>query len=257
MGQLCSNCSKEESQKINSFKLGSSSSDPLVHDVQDAQTLGAIINPISSPHATSNTQLLESVDCVELDVTDDTDCQRRLIEYGIEQAELSRREAIVSAASQTMVPMGSQGSSIVVGGHHRMAKYQRSNHGAGGVNTYYDPIYAAAAAQDILRSASITGGLVFFADEATKVAWNTPTLGVIPLQDSSRLANSKDLVDFLGRGIWDSVRLGSRGSGLAGCGGEDPEYYLDDLAEALQEKIVPTKTSLLGGHCKSIIENLP
>ena len=212
MGQLCSNCSKEESQKINSFKLGSSSSDPLVHDVQ-AQTLGAIINPISSPHATSNTQLLESVDCVELDVTDETDCQRRLIEYSIEQAELSRREAIVSAASQTMVPMGSQGSSIVVGGHHRMAKYQRSNHGAGGVN-YYDPIYAAAAAQDILRSASITGGLVFFADEATKVAWNTPTSGVIPLQDSSRLANSKDLVDFLGRGIWDSVRLGCKTKSL-------------------------------------------
>ena len=51
---------------------------------------------------------------------------------------------------------------------------------------------------------------------------------------------------------WDHA-----GVGWQGVEGEDPEYYLDDLAEALQEKIVPTKTSLLGGHCKSIIENLP
>jgi hypothetical protein len=68
-------------------------------------------------------------------------------------------------------------------------------------------------------------------------------------------STDKDLLDALGKGRWDDVKLGSRESGAAGCGGEDPEYFLDDLAEAFLETMVPTKTTLFGG-CPSIVENL-
>jgi len=191
--------------------------------------------------------------------------ERRLTQYRLEQAELARREAIVNAASQSMVPVGSQGSVVGMGGHHhhRMMNHHHHHHshhrGGGGINTYYDPAYAAAAAQDILRSAAVTGGLVFSDDKATAAAWNVSVLGTMPSssrENNGSLTNAKDIMETLGRGRWDGVRLGSRGSGLAGCGGENPEYYLDDLAESFLETMVPTKTSLFAG-CASIVENLP
>lgn len=137
------------------------------------------------------------------------------------------------------------------------------HHRGGGVNTYYDPTYAAAAAQDILTSAARTGGLMFADDQATKAAWNASVMGSTPIKASysrdgggGTQTPSKDVMDTLSTGRWDKIRLGSRGGGVAGCGGEDPEYYVDDLADAFWDDMVPTKMNLFGG-CPSIVENLP
>lgn len=181
--------------------------------------------------------------------------EKRMTQYRLEQAELARREAIVTAAAQSMVSVGSQGS-VSMGG---LMMNHHDSHRGGGINSYYDPAYAAAAAQDILRSAAVTGGLVFCDDSATQAALEVSVMGSMPVpksQGKGSSPNSKEIIENLGRGRWDGVRLGSRGSGLAGCGGEDPEYYLDDLAEAFLETMVPTKTSMFGG-CPSIVENLP
>mmetsp|Transcript_23724 Transcript_23724/g.50774 ORF Transcript_23724/g.50774 Transcript_23724/m.50774 type:complete len:266 (-) Transcript_23724:224-1021(-) len=265
MGQICSICgSKEEPQRGTAF-VETSSSDVLAsHQLQppSSSTFGGQQSPSSQLNFNSQTHpspahahLLGPGNVHgELDRIEEN--EKRLNQYRLEQAELARREAIVTSASQSMVPVGSQGS--VGMGMHGMADHHHSHRG-GGINTYYDPAYAVSAAQDILRSAAVTGGLVFFDDRATQAAWNASVIGSMPMpvsQDRGSLANSKDVVETLGRGRWDGVRLGSRGSGLAGCGGEQPEYYLDDLAEAFLETMVPTKTSLFGG-CPSIVENLP
>lgn len=275
MGQICSICGfKEESQQATAFAETSSLE---IHESQHSRTPasshfnGQLTPDVSSPIINFSNQcrapptqghvhLLDPGSAhVELDQIEENhrQIQIRLTQYKLEQVELARREAIVTAASQRMVPVGSQGS-VAMGGH-RMMNHHHSHHRGGGIITYYDPAYAAAAAQDILRSAAVTGGLVFCDDRATQAAWNASVIGIMPVPtspDKGSLANSKDAIEMLGRGRWDGVRLGSRGSGLAGCGGEDPEYYVDDLAEAFLESLVPTKTSLFGG-CYSIVENLP
>jgi len=123
----------------------------------------------------------------------------------------------------------------------------------GGIYTYYDPAYAAAAAQDILNSAARSGGLVFVNDDATQLAWGMNVIGTLPPGVSG--ATDKDVADALSKGRWDDIRLGSRENGPGGCGGEDPEYFLDDLAEDFLERMVPTRTNLFAG-CPSVVENL-
>lgn len=273
MGQKCSICGfKEELKQATAFAETASTD---IHESHQSQfPPSSLLNVQQTPNAPSyaldfNTNphgssahghdhLIEPGSaCGEIDETEEYDRQRRLTQYRLEQVELARREAIVAAASQSMVPVGCQG--LVAMGAHRMMSHHHSLHRGGGINTYYDPAYAAAAAQDILRSAAMTGGLVFCDDQASQAAWNVSMIGVLPVstsQDRGYLANSKDVIETLSRRRWDGVRLGSRGSGCAGCGGEHPEYYLDDLAEAFLESMVPTKSSLLGG-CALIVENLP
>jgi len=270
MGQICSICgSQEEAQRGGAFAETSSPDDqiqvqpPSQFNGQPTQNTSSPLNfnnPSQPAHVHGSHLLNPGSVHGELDQRiEENDSLRRLTQYRLEQVELARREAIVTAASQSMVPVGSTQGSVAMGmgGRHRIMNHHHS--GGGGINTYYDPSYAAAAAQDILRSAAVTGGLVFYDDKATQAAWNVSVVGSMPMPASSsspRVANSKDVMETLGRGRWDGVRLGSRGSGLAGCGGENPEYYLDDLAEAFLETVVPTKTTLFGG-CASIVENLP
>jgi hypothetical protein len=294
MGQFCSIIcgAKEEPRRATAFADASSSSSDipdfhysqpspsLLHGQQQRQLAATASSGASTPNAPGNnnnntTPLLDPGSNKGIEENEDT--ERQLAQYRLEQAELARREAIVTAASQSMVPVGNNNfgsssghsNSMTMMGmhnhHHRMMGYQQHNHNIGGImNSYYDPAYAAEAAQSILRGAAHTGGLVFSNDMATHAAMNVSIVGTLPkpsisISSSSlattRTTNSKDVIDMLGKGIWDGVRLGSRGR-LAGCGGEDPEYYLDDLAEAILETMVPTKTSLFGG-CPPIVENLP
>ncbi|KAL7537416.1 hypothetical protein ACHAWF_005757, partial [Thalassiosira exigua] len=147
----------------------------------------------------------------ELDQMEE-DRQRRMAQYRLEQVELARREAIVTSASRSMVPVGSQGGGMggrgsmmgAGGGHHH---HHHSHPPA------YDPAYAAAAAQDILRSAAVTGGLVFRDDRATRAAWDASVAGTMPVPAPSaarggggREGSTKDVIDALGRGRWDGVR---------------------------------------------------
>mmetsp|Transcript_16564 Transcript_16564/g.33985 ORF Transcript_16564/g.33985 Transcript_16564/m.33985 type:complete len:296 (-) Transcript_16564:327-1214(-) len=295
MGQICSFCgSKEESAKSGAFADTSTSSDlPESHHSQQHPlssspyhqnadgTLSALGNSahnmhhlqggpnhendphLLGPSSDPNNPAGSAHDGPSgMDAIDENERQRRLKQYQLEQAELARREAIVNAASQSMVPVGgSQGNVSGAGGGSNggggMMMNSGGRGGGGGINTYYDPAYAAAAAQDILNSAARSGGMVFADDAATRAAWqmSASVMGVMPVS-SSRNGSSKDVMDTLGKGRWDGIRLGSRGSGVAGCGGENPEYYLDDLAEAFLEMMVPAKTTLFGG-CPSIVENLP
>lgn len=168
---------------------------------------------------------------------------RQLNQYRLEREEATRREGIVVKASQMMVPTGASG------GQSRMQQHRS----ASGIYTYYDPQYAAASAQDILRSAALTGGLVFADDHATKEAWRASlsVLGALPVPSSSN-----NVAELLSRGKWEGVQLGSRGSGLASCGGENPMHYLDDMAETLiDSEYTINQTSLFGG-CPSLVEHL-
>lgn len=215
------------------------------------------MTPGSSSHGQDSQAQTGSDHLQRIEQMDEKERQRQLNQFRLEQAELARRETIVTTASQSMVPVGgSQGTRAIGGG--MLLNHPHHNRGVG-VNTYYDPTYAAAAAQDILTSAARTGGLMFADDLATKAACNVSVMGSVPIKAPLReggVTTSKDVMDALSRGRWDRICLGTRGGGVAGCGGEDPEYYVDDLADAFWESMVPTKTNLFAG-CPAIVENLP
>jgi hypothetical protein len=54
---------------------------------------------------------------------------------------------------------------------------------------------------------------------------------------------------------WQGIQMGNKGTGLAGCAGENPNTYMDHVAESLLEVVVPAKQQMLLG-AKPIIENL-
>lgn len=264
MGQICSFCGfREELRQTAAFEEITIDH----HSLHSRPPSSCLVSGQQSPHhdfivqphipIRRQTHPEPGRTCEELNAIEENDRQRKLAQFRLEQVELARREAIVTTASQSMVPVGSQGS-VVIGLHRMINNHHHSHHRGGGMNSYYDPAYAAAAAQDILRSAAMTGGLVFCSDQATLSAWRVSMISHIPVtsQDKGNFPKPKDVIETLERGRWGGVRLGSRGSGLAGCGGEDPEYYLDDLSEAFLETMVPTRNSLFGG-CVSIVENLP
>lgn len=260
MGQLCSFCgSQEEAKKSTAFTKNANFSedapdpDRSTNNHNQASEFSRQQTPETVQDGSSqNVSLSHGHEALTSsgdpntpsEQIDEKERERRLKQFQLEQAELARREIIVNTASQSMVPVGGSQSASSGMMHHQRV---------GGIYTYYDPAYAAAAAQDILNSAARTGGLIFVDDDATRAAWVVNVVGEMPKGVDG--ATEKDLIDALGKGRWDDVRLGSRDSGIAGCGGENPEYFLDDLAEAYLEAMVPTKTNLFSG-CPSIVENL-
>mmetsp|Transcript_50737 Transcript_50737/g.152808 ORF Transcript_50737/g.152808 Transcript_50737/m.152808 type:complete len:229 (-) Transcript_50737:354-1040(-) len=148
--------------------------------------------------------------------------------------EQARLELIVSTAGRDMVPVGRRDGGPMSGA-------------AGG---YYDPAYAAAAAQEIHSS----GALGTVGDEVMATLAKCDLNGRVP-SSAIPAGDASALMEALGCGRWEGIELGTRG-GLGGCGGEDPEIFFDDLAEGYLDRVVPTRETLFRG-VGSIVENLP
>ncbi len=92
----------------------------------------------------------------------------------------------MNAASGSMVPVLSSPSPCQRQHHHQNGQHQNHHHQQqqqrGLTNAYYNPAYTASAAQDILRSAAMTGGMMLDVNNvATKDAWDVRPMGVMPL----------------------------------------------------------------------------
>lgn len=106
----------------------------------------------------------------------------------------------------------------------------RSTRGSTG---YYDQGFAAALAQHL--------------EETTKFPDKLPVR--LPPVDTSN-----SVYERLSQPQWDAILLGN-GGGLAGCAGENPIRYMDNVAESLLDSVVPTKQQLLAG-VRPMVENL-
>lgn len=107
----------------------------------------------------------------------------------------------------------------------------RSTRGSTG---YYDQGFAAALAQHL--------------EETTQFPDRLPVR--LPPADSS----SSSVYERLSRPQWDRIALGN-GGGLAGCAGENPIRFMDNLAESLLDTVVPAKQQLFVG-VGPMVENL-
>ena len=106
----------------------------------------------------------------------------------------------------------------------------RSTRGSTG---YYDQGFAAALAQHLEQTTQFPDKLEVR----------------LPPPSSSSTIYSK-----LNQPQWEGIALGT-GGGLAGCGGEDPMRYMDNVAESLLDSVVPAKQQLFAG-VNPMVENL-
>eukprot|EP00591_Stephanopyxis_turris_P005646 CAMPEP_0195507694 /NCGR_PEP_ID=MMETSP0794_2-20130614/1089_1 /TAXON_ID=515487 /ORGANISM="Stephanopyxis turris, Strain CCMP 815" /LENGTH=237 /DNA_ID=CAMNT_0040634457 /DNA_START=88 /DNA_END=801 /DNA_ORIENTATION=- len=134
---------------------------------------------------------------------------------------------------------------------------------------YYDPGYAAAVAQNLRKNGvlaslplSTDSNSTFIqpsqhqehANNAKSAIQRSSNLfgGKVP---NSAVRNLGEVTELLSRGRWEGIELGQKGYGLGGCGGEDPDFYLDDCAEGFLAMMVPTKERFQG--LGPIVQNLP
>lgn len=107
----------------------------------------------------------------------------------------------------------------------------RSTRGSTG---YYDQGFAAALAQHLEQTAN-------------KTTYNEH-LPSISAKDQTQI------VDILVTGEWEGIALGNK-DGLAGCDGENPNAYMDHVAESLLASFVPAKEQMFAG-VGPMVENL-
>ena len=103
-----------------------------------------------------------------------------------------------------------------------------------GSNPYYDQGFAAALAQHL--------------EQTTQFPTHVP-----PLPSATPPAESS-VYHRLSQSVWEDLQLGPQG-GLAGCAGENPEKYLDRVAESFLDQVVPKKGQLFT-NAKPIVESL-
>jgi hypothetical protein len=184
------------------------------------------------------------------------------------QLEQQRLDMIVSAAGRGMVSV-------------------RSTRGSTG---YYDQGFAAALAQHLEQTTSFPRRLPVTLPPPPPTTMTTTTsddaaatlkkkesdqpsasvaasggddgaAGTTPgakTMAAARGGGGKDrssLYSRLSRPQWDGIVLGTAGRGLAGCGGENPARYMDNVAESLLDTTLPAKQQLFVG-VKPMVENL-
>jgi len=142
--------------------------------------------------------------------------------------EQARLELIVSAAGRDMVPVGRRDAA-------------------------FDPAYAAAVhAEMTTRGGAMSDHSIPHEVNGSMVS--KPVVGRMP-ESALPHGDFAAVLDALSKSRWEGIELGKRG-GLGGCGGEDPNYYFDDVAESFLDACVPTRAKLFQGTAP-IAENLP
>lgn len=226
MGQVCSFCSdpaSAERSKKNAFvdRDGKGLSqyhysevdkaDTLTTDIDSNTRLGDSATAKSDSALGTSSSLLADEERQRQAQIDEAERRRVVLE------EQARLEQIVSTAGREM-----------------MTANRRDG--------YYDPGYAAAVAQNILK-----GGLPDI-DNSMNVCLG----GIVP--STTSVVDPTEVLHVLSRGRWEGIMLGQKG-GLGGCGGEDPNFFFDDCAEGFLAAMLPTKKHF--HESEPIVENLP
>lgn len=68
-------------------------------------------------------------------------------------------------------------------------------------------------------------------------------------------ASPNSVYSRLSQPQWEGIALGNKGSGLAGCAGENPNTYMDHVAVSYLDSVVPKKERLFAG-VGPMVENL-
>lgn len=111
----------------------------------------------------------------------------------------------------------------------------RSTRGSTG---YYDQGFAAALGQHL--------------EQTTKFPDQLP----IRLPSSNNANSSSSVLQRLSQPQWENIALGKKGTGVAGCDGENPNTYMDHVAVSFLDSVVPKKERIFQGGVGPMVENL-
>jgi hypothetical protein len=151
------------------------------------------------------------------------------------QQEQQRLDMIVAAAGRAMISV-------------------RSTRGSTG---YYDQGFAAALAQHLEQTTSFPSSLpvTLPAAPSEEIASDSQKGAATGGDANPTNKDSNSVYARLSKPQWEGIVLGTSGTGVAGCGGENPVLFMDNVAESLLDTALPAKQHLFTG-VKSIVENL-
>jgi len=147
----------------------------------------------------------------------------------------------------------------------------RSTRGSTG---YYDQGFAAALGQHLEQTMTFPDELpIRLPPVTTKATPTNPTSATATTtnnnasaagsstdspnkQPSSPHTKTSAVFQRLSQPQWDNIALGRKGTGLAGCDGENPNTYLDHVAVSFLDSVVPKKERIFSGGVGPMVENL-
>ena len=154
--------------------------------------------------------------------------------------EQNRLDLIVQAAGRGMVSV-------------------RSTRGSTG---YYDQGFAAALGQHLEQTTKFPDHLPIRLPPLSCSNDTSPTTtkinGNSNSSSSNDLSSPKQTTVFqrLSQPQWENIALGKKGTGLAGCDGENPNTYMDHVAASFLDIVVPKKERIFHGGVGPMVENL-
>ena len=220
MGNCCSG--GDESKKATAFQTSEDSDLLQVPDIGTGSSIPVPenIHDSTAAAATSN-GALAAPDSSSATATATT--QQGEAQLKAQREEQNRLELIVQMAGRGMVSV-------------------RSTRGSTG---YYDQGFAAALGQHL--------------EQTTKFPDTLP-VRLPPLvgnkKKKSNNNNNDTVFARLSQPQWENIALGKKGTGLAGCGGENPNTYMDHVAVSFLDSVVPKKERIFHGGVGPMVENL-
>jgi hypothetical protein len=236
MGNICSG-GKEESKKASAFAAAEDSDTLQVPDIA-ASTKDAPDSSNGMPRPASSGAMASAADQASSSAGGIPSTAQGEAQLKAMREEQNRLELIVQMAGRGMVSV-------------------RSTRGSTG---YYDQGFAAALGQHLEQTTKFPDSLPIRLPpiSSSKSSSSSPKKSNSGKDDklSTGASNNSTVYQRLAQPQWEGIVLGKKGTGLAGCEGENPNTYMDHLAASFLDSVVPKKERLFHGGVGPMVENL-
>lgn len=236
MGNIC--CGGAENKKVGAFQ--GDDADDRNNQFDSHHSFQAV--PSSQTATTTNTPQTSTSDMMNMNNNNNNNAVNSTNNTGsnssISNLQQGMQGSTISAAEQAAENERLQAYreeqarlELIVQATGRGMVAVRSTRGSTG---YYDQGFAAALAQHLEQTTQFPATLPISLPAAH------PTDSIY-----ARLAQPQ----------WEGIALGTKGGGLAGCAGENPNTYMNHVAESYLDATIPKKERLFRG-IGPIVENL-
>jgi hypothetical protein len=225
MGNVC--CGTAENKKVGAFQGGDDADDPYDshHSLNTApshQQAATNTSQTTLASGPGSSEFLNNAGTNTGSSSSISNLQGNAISAAEQAKENERLQALREEQARLELIVQATGRGMVA---------VRSTRGSTG---YYDQGFAAALAQHLEQTTQFPATLPISLPPAH------PTESI-----HARLAQPQ----------WEGIALGTKGGGLAGCAGENPNTYMNHVAESYLDATIPKKERLFRG-IGPIVENL-
>lgn len=235
MGNCCSG--GEESKKASAFQSTQDSDRFQIPDNQNSIPAASSSGFDGSNFQNNNSNLLDNTGLPRQDGSSSAapTTQQGEAQLKAEREEQNRLDLVVQMAGRGMVSV-------------------RSTRGSTG---YYDQGFAAALGQHLEQTTKFPDTLpIRLPPTVSSTKSASSGSGSSKSKKSGSGSNSDTVFARLAQPQWENISLGKKGTGLAGCDGENPNTYMDHVAVSFLDSVVPKKERIFHGGVGPMVENL-